>query len=1278
MKKKLLIILLLALGIFVFYKNSVNEDITSQTVNNIRKIHSENLEKSPFKQTLKLSKSERKAEGLPPNKFYEQEWELTMNPVLGRPTFENLKQIRAAQEEKRQAFLASGRVPGDAIDNSWIERGPNNVGGRTRALMFDPNDATNETVFAGGVSGALWKNTNISNPNSSWTRVDIPENLAVSCITYDPNNTNIFYVGTGESYVGGDVNGDGVWKSVDAGATWTKVFGGISGSSFVDSIINTITINTPSNIAGDYVSNPTNLFGGTIDSVITGELILANGTVPFTGTNGQTSNNPNEGCGPSTIDMTGKIALIRRGVCTFIEKVKSAQDAGAIGAIIMNNVDGDLINMSGDDDTITIPAVMISKADGDIIEAAVNTGTVTGSLNPQIGTLNGLLVPGIQFVNDIKVRNNNGVSEVYVAAGDSFYGAANTATYLTGTEFGLYKSIDNGATWNELTLPETENGFKHCPNDIEIGADNNVWVSTIKSTVYGDGGGKIFRSSNGTTFNLERTIPNADRTQIAVSSTNSEKVFVLAEGNNTTPIIMEKTEDGFTTSITMNLPNDADTGIPSNDFTRGQAYYDLMLEVDPNNDQIIYAGGIDLFKLINAGTTWNQISKWSNNNNLAGLNVSVVHADQHGMAFGNGSSTIMVFGNDGGAYYSNDSAVSITSRNIGFNTSQFYTVGVGPTTAFNGDYFAGGLQDNGTQLFQNANVNGVDNSVQAYGGDGAYTFLDQDGTDKYMIRNYVYNSGINLLYLDNNVSITINNESLNNPNGAFINPQALDSNLDILYSNYSSGGNSIIRRYSGIKSQATVQGTNLTNPEMDSTPTAFTVSPYTTSSSTVLVGTILGDVFKIENAESAAPIFTELELANVIVGSISDIEFGQSENDIFVTIHNYGVQSIWYTSDGGATWLPKEGDLPDMPVKAILQNPLNLDEVIIGTELGVWFTTNFSSASPNWNQAFNGMSNVKVMDLDLRDDNMVFAATYGRGVFSGEFKIDPNGDADGDGITNDVDNCLNTPNPDQADTDGNGIGDACQDTDGDGILDINDFTAQDNISVEVISERCEGQNNGQINVHVNETYVTYTVTITGPSVNLSEQLTTNDLSFENLAVGGPYTVCVSVNEYNHVQCSEVNIDAAETIDLEVTGRNSNDLEINISKGTAPYTVTLNNEVILVTSQDHIILNNLSSGLLEIKTAVACEGTFAKQINIISFKASPNPVTDNLQIILPNNLNSQSLPIKVYDINGRIVFNKTYSVLNKNKIYIPFQTLVSGVYFVNIESDSPQTIKILKK
>ena len=105
-----------------------------------------------------------------------------------------------------------------------------------------------------------------------------------------------------------------------------------------------------------------------------------------------------------------------------------------------------------------------------------------------------------------------------------------------------------------------------------------------------------------------------------------------------------------------------------------------------------------------------------------------------------------------------------------------------------------------------------------------------------------------------------------------------------------------------------------------------------------------------------------------------------------MTMYNYGVESIFYSSDGGQNWEKKEGNLPDLRVYNILQSPLDSEEVIIGTELGVWFTNNFSSNSPNWSQANAGMKDLRVTDMDLRKgDNKVFISTYGLGIFSGIF-----------------------------------------------------------------------------------------------------------------------------------------------------------------------------------------------------------------------------------------------------------------------------------------------------
>lgn len=950
-----------------FSKSEITE------VEKIRLKHADFLKNSPFKNTLALSKKERKAMGITPNKYFENEWELTMDPVLGRPTPEKLALIKKRLHKEAISGSETGRVPGDALDNSWIERGPTNVGGRVRAIMFDPNDVSAETVFAGGVSGGLWKNTNISSSGSVWTRVNIPDNLAVSCITYDPNNTNTFYVGTGESYVGGDVNGDGVWKSTNAGLTWTKVFGGITGPTVFESSSN-MTVNSPAGIAGNYVSVETNAFGSAISSPITSNIVLVND-----GASSPTS----LGCLALTnaSAVSGKIALIRRGSCPFVQKVQSAQDAGAIAVIMMNNAPGTPLPMGGTDTagTITIPSIMVSKADGDLIEAALASNTVNVTLLPSNGGITGLIVPGKQHINDIKIRNNGGVSEIYVAAGDAFYGSSNATTYLGGPEYGLYKSVDGGSVWSEVTMPLTSGNHKHCPNDIAIASDNEVWVSTTNSVVYGDGGGKIFSSTDGNTFAQKIAISGADRTQIAVSKTTANKVYVLAE-LTAGGITMLKTLNDFATTSNLALPADADTAVPATDFTNGQAFYNLMLEVDPNNDETIYTGGLDLFNSTNGGTSWNQFSHW-----YGGFGYQEVHADQHTMAFANGSSTRMLFGNDGGVYFSDNSGGTTNSRNDGLNITQFYTVAVAPTTnGMAGENFIGGAQDNGSQLLLNAPA-GAGASTEVQGGDGAHVFFDQNtiGTDRYRITNYVYNRSINLYNYATSTSRVINSESTSF--GAFISPMVLDSSLDVLFSDYTDSATPTyrIRRYGNVKGPAAVTKVSLTNALLTASPSAFAVSKYTTTSTTLLVGTRNGKVLRLTNANTT-PIWADISGVD-FVGSVSDVEFGASNSEILVTMHNYNVVSVWYSSDAGVTWQNKEGNLPDMPVKCILKNPLNVNEVIVGTELGVWYTNTFNTASPIWYQSYNGMRNVKVTDLDLRNDNKVYAATYGRGIFSGTF-----------------------------------------------------------------------------------------------------------------------------------------------------------------------------------------------------------------------------------------------------------------------------------------------------
>ena len=74
--------------------------------------------------------------------------------------------------------------------------------------------------------------------------------------------------------------------------------------------------------------------------------------------------------------IAGKIALIDRGTCTFVEKAKRAQDAGAVAVIIGNNVTGAPPGMAGVDPTVTIPTVSISQADAIAIKGQLGVGVV--------------------------------------------------------------------------------------------------------------------------------------------------------------------------------------------------------------------------------------------------------------------------------------------------------------------------------------------------------------------------------------------------------------------------------------------------------------------------------------------------------------------------------------------------------------------------------------------------------------------------------------------------------------------------------------------------------------------------------------------------------------------------------------------------------------------------------------------------------------------------------------------------------------------------------------
>jgi PA domain len=94
---------------------------------------------------------------------------------------------------------------------------------------------------------------------------------------------------------------------------------------------------------------------------VSGDVVLVNDGVDMT----------TDGCEPLVGFPAGAIALLDRGTCTFVQKVKNAQNAGAVAVIVVNNVPGPPSTMGGTDPTITIPSAMVSLDDGNAIKASL-------------------------------------------------------------------------------------------------------------------------------------------------------------------------------------------------------------------------------------------------------------------------------------------------------------------------------------------------------------------------------------------------------------------------------------------------------------------------------------------------------------------------------------------------------------------------------------------------------------------------------------------------------------------------------------------------------------------------------------------------------------------------------------------------------------------------------------------------------------------------------------------------------------------------------------------
>jgi len=215
MKKALLPLSLILLLISIFLINNFRNNTETRPVD--KKELAE--EHSKFKMESEHEKIVEEGKFDEPNKFAELHRMLRTRDGDDGPKYvANYKMKEFLKAKRRKAALGNSVT----ADLNWIERGPANVGGRTRGLIVDPDDPSGDTWFAGSVGGGVWKTTDAG---TSWLPLtdDLPA-LSTTVLAMAGSNHDVMYAGTGEGFGNADgLIGQGIFKSTDKGETWVQL-----------------------------------------------------------------------------------------------------------------------------------------------------------------------------------------------------------------------------------------------------------------------------------------------------------------------------------------------------------------------------------------------------------------------------------------------------------------------------------------------------------------------------------------------------------------------------------------------------------------------------------------------------------------------------------------------------------------------------------------------------------------------------------------------------------------------------------------------------------------------------------------------------------------------------------------------------------------------------------------------------------------------------------------------------------------------------------------------
>ncbi|MBP6333970.1 MAG: T9SS type A sorting domain-containing protein [Bacteroidia bacterium] len=773
------------------------------------------------------------------------EWETMRlsDPATGRiPAGMRSKELAFSESLPQYYPSAVARVGAN-----YISRGPVNVGGRTRAIAVD---VTNENImFAGSVNGGLWRSTDAG---VSWTRVSsINENPAITSIAQDrrPGRTNNWYYSTGEA-IGASASGsgayylgNGVYKSTDGGVTWALLTFTSTGSP------------------------------QTFDS---------------------------------SFDITFKI------VTDPSDTVNSVVYLACYGTIYKSN----------------------------------NGGTTWGN---DLGS-----TTSYSYFSDIDVTTT---------------GVAYACLDSSGGQKGIWRKAPP-LGWFSISPPGWDTGsFARVVIGINPSNENEVYFL-------------------GETPNMGKMTTNWKGEQ----EWNSLWKYTYISGNGTGA-------GGAWTDLSANIPFD---GSQLGNFN-SQGGYDLLVAVHPADPNTVFIGGTNLFRSSDGFTSPNNTSFIGGYDSASTIPFYTTypnhHPDQHGIVFLPSDPDKVFQSNDGGLNFTTNiraTPVVWQELNNGYTTSQFYTVALDHATPGN-EIIIGGLQDNGTWF-----TNTSDPLVpwtQPGLGDGSHCAIDNGHQNYYMSRQEGRVAKYSLDASGNIIGFR-RIDPIGGSDYMFINPFILDPNNTNTM--YLGGGKKIWRNDSLNMIPLTGEWDTISTgwyPLPDSITTAGTkiscMAMSVLPANTLFVGTSKRSIYKIENANTATPVMTDISSNAFNANSyVSCVAVDPTDaNKIIAAFSNYNIYSLYYTIDGGVVWNKIGGNLEanstgtgnGPSIRWVTIAPTASGTVYFaGTSIGLFATNNLDGLNTVWNHlAPNDIGNVVVDMMAYRiSDGTLAIGTHGAGLFS--------------------------------------------------------------------------------------------------------------------------------------------------------------------------------------------------------------------------------------------------------------------------------------------------------